>query len=47
MEIKWSKPSWSAELALTDMDGNALELARGKTYIGYVGSTDSAAVSFS
>jgi hypothetical protein len=47
MEIKWSKPSWSAELALTDMDGNALELARGKTYIGYVGGTDSAAVSFS
>lgn len=47
MEIKWSKPSWSAELTLTDMDGNALEFARGKTYIGYVGSTDSAAVSFS
>lgn len=47
MEIKWSKPSWSAELVLTDMSGNALELARGKTYIGYVDSTDSAAVSFS
>ena len=47
MEIKWSKPSWSAELVLTDTEGNALELARGKTYIGYVDNTDPSAVSFS
>ena len=48
IEIKWSKSAWDAELTLTDMNGNALTLARGTTYIGYLDNTDTAeAVSFS
>jgi len=47
VEIKWSKAAWNAELVLTDSAGNALELARGTTYIGYLDNTDTAAaVSF-
>lgn len=47
VEIKWAKSAWNSELVLTDKAGNALELARGTTYIGYLDNSDiSAAVSF-
>ena len=47
VEIKWSKSAWNSELVLTDKNGNALELARGTTYVGYLDNTDTgASVSF-
>jgi hypothetical protein len=47
IEIKWSKSAWNSELVLTDASGNALSLARGTTYVGYLDNTDTAeAVSF-
>ena len=47
MEIKWSKSAWDGALTLTDKDGNALELARGTTYVAYLDNTNTAkAVSF-
>lgn len=48
VEIKWSKSAWDGALTLTDKDGNALELARGTTYVSYLDNTNTAkAVSFS
>lgn len=47
VEIKWSKSAWDGALTLTDKDGNALELARGTTYVAYLDNTNTAkAVSF-
>ncbi len=47
IEIKWSKSAWDGALTLTDKDGNALELARGTTYVSYLDNTNTAkAVSF-
>jgi hypothetical protein len=40
VEIKWTKSAWDADLVLTDKDGNALEIARGTTYVGYLDNTD-------
>ena len=42
VEINWSKSAWDAELVLTDKNGNALELARGTTYVGYLDNTSTA-----